>query len=262
MYTINRILSSLVIASFAFSSAGVFAQAPSGDSPQKKSTLKEHAWDDFESPITTDAKYPLLIGAGITTMLLVFEDQIVDPAQEETVERKPLGSFSKFGDWGGKTLPNAIYAGGMLSYGLLQSNDEAKRNAAGMFQASLYSIAVTSALKYTVREQRPNSRNRDSFPSGHTTAAFSFASYVGCRHSLAWAVAAYSLAGFVGYSRINDDRHYLHDVTAGATIGAAYGIGVCLAENARNDSDANKQGLKWFAAPADGGAVAGITIRY
>jgi membrane-associated phospholipid phosphatase len=34
------------------------------------------------------------------------------------------------------------------------------------------------------------------------------------------------LSTFIGYSRINDNMHWLQDVTAGATIGFAYGWGI------------------------------------
>ncbi len=259
MSLFRSLLVSLLISSSVFPVSVSFAQE---NADETQLGWPKDAWENFKSPVTTDAKYPLLIGAGVTALLLIFEDQIVDPAQEEAVEHKPLGPFSKIGDLGGRMYPNALYAVGMLGYGLIESDSSAKRNASGMFQASLYSIAVTGALKYTVREPRPDSSNRDSFPSGHTTAAFSFASYIGCRHSLGWGIAAYSLATFVGFSRVNDNRHYLHDVTAGAAIGAAYGIGVCLAENSRSSQTSSNQSVRWFASPTDGGAIAGLTIKY
>jgi membrane-associated phospholipid phosphatase len=34
------------------------------------------------------------------------------------------------------------------------------------------------------------------------------------------------LSTFIGYSRIQDNMHWLHDVMAGATIGWAYGWGI------------------------------------
>ena len=52
--------------------------------------------------------------------------------------------------------------------------------------------------------------------------------------------AAYSLAGFVSYRRMNDNRHYLHDVMAGATIGTAFGYGVCLSEDQQKEDIYNK----------------------
>ena len=253
------LLVTLLMILFALPFHAAFAKE---ESQSTNTDWTKDAWENFKSPVTSDAKYPLLIGAGITTLLLILEDQIVDPAQREAVEHKPLGSFSKIGDIGGRGVPNALYVVGMLGYGLIEGDNEAKQDASGMFQATLYSIMVTAGLKYTVREPRPDSHDRDSFPSGHTTAAFSFASYVGCRHSLGWGVAAYSLATFVGFSRVNDNRHYLHDVAAGATIGTAYGIGVCLTENSKANVEKANHTLRWFAAPTDGGAMAGLTIKY
>lgn len=39
-------------------------------------------------------------------------------------------------------------------------------------------------------------------------------------------MGAFTLAGFVAYSRINDNAHYLHDVVGGAVIGTGYGLGL------------------------------------
>ena len=223
---------------------------------------KNEALDNFQSPVTTNAKYALLVGAGLVGGLLIFEDQIVDPVQSQTTKDKPLGQYSKFGDLNGQGLPNALYVLGMYGYGTLNSDSNAKQNSVSMLQATFYSVAVTTGLKYSVREKRPDSDARDSFPSGHTTAAFSFASYVSCRHSLGWGIAAYSLATFVGFSRINDNRHYLHDVVAGAAIGTAYGLGICLAENERSDQQKPESKANWYLLPSEDGMSIGMTFRY
>ncbi|MFN8369553.1 MAG: phosphatase PAP2 family protein [Bacteriovoracaceae bacterium] len=82
-------------------------------------------------------------------------------------------------------------------------------------------------IKSVVNEKRPGyPEKHDSFPSGHSTASFAFASYVAGEHGWWWGSAAYALAGFIAISRINDDFHYLHDTLAGATIGASYGWGI------------------------------------
>ena len=201
-----------------------------------------------------------MIGAGLVGGLLIFRDQIVDPFQSQTSKDKPLGQYSKIGDISGQGLPNALYILGMYGYGASNDDSIAKQNSLSMLQATAYSVAVTTGLKYSVREKRPDSEEQDSFPSGHTTAAFSFASYVGCRHSLGWGIAAYSLATLVGYSRINDNRHYLHDVVAGATIGTAYGLGICLAENKRSDEEISK--TSWYLLPSEEGMAIGMTFRY
>jgi undecaprenyl-diphosphatase len=59
-----------------------------------------------------------------------------------------------------------------------------------------------------------------SFPSGHSAAAFAFATGVG--HTLPHAaVPLRALAAVVAYSRVHTGVHYPGDVVVGALIGAA-----------------------------------------
>jgi len=82
------------------------------------------------------------------------------------------------------------------------------------------STATTFALKYTVKRERPDGSNERSFPSAHTMFAFQGATFIHQRYGLEYAVAAYFGATFVGYSRIQAEKHYLGDVLAGAAIGS------------------------------------------
>ncbi|MDC8000716.1 phosphatase PAP2 family protein [Aequorivita todarodis] len=84
------------------------------------------------------------------------------------------------------------------------------------------SIIVTHSLKRIVRKQRPEGRNLyDAFPSGHTTSAFSGASFIQRRYGWKYAKWAYVLAAIVGVSRMEgpDGWHDIWDVLAGATVG-------------------------------------------
>jgi hypothetical protein len=80
------------------------------------------------------------------------------------------------------------------------------------------SIVVTEALKYTFNETRPNGEGH-SFPSGHTSFAFTGAEFIRKEYGWWWGMPAYAVAGFVGYSRVRSREHYTHDVLAGALIG-------------------------------------------
>lgn len=60
-----------------------------------------------------------------------------------------------------------------------------------------------------------------SFPSGHTTAGFSFAG-VFSLHFPAYSVILYSLATMVGLSRIYTGMHYPSDVLSGAFLGTVF----------------------------------------
>lgn len=75
-------------------------------------------------------------------------------------------------------------------------------------------------LKYAINEQRPNGGDQ-SFPSGHTAAAFMGAEYIRQQHGLWWGVPSYLAAGWVGFTRVNSKAHYWRDVVAGAAIGIA-----------------------------------------
>ena len=82
-------------------------------------------------------------------------------------------------------------------------------------------MASTLALKYTVREKRPDTDTKDSFPSGHTSSAFSGATFIHKRYGAKYAIVPYLGAIYTGYSRVHSNRHHRHDVVAGALIGMA-----------------------------------------
>ncbi|AUN99049.1 PAP2 family protein [Bacteriovorax stolpii] len=200
--------------------------------------------DEALSPFTTSARNALMVGTGLTLSVLLLEDSIVDYTQNEVANDKPLGSLSKFGDLSGQLLPNAIYALGQSLAGV-NGDPEGYRRAIGMLKASAYASGVTTALKYTIREPRPINGHKDknSFPSGHTTTAFAFSGYVLGEHGWAWGTPALALSTFVGISRINDNRHFLHDVLAGATIGLSYGLGIAKLDKPKKDNGEKERGL-------------------
>jgi hypothetical protein len=77
---------------------------------------------------------------------------------------------------------------------------------------------TTGILKYTVNETRPNG-GAHSFPSGHASAAFTGAEFIRKEYGWGWGAPAYVAASFVAWSRVEADKHYTHDVLAGAAIG-------------------------------------------
>lgn len=79
--------------------------------------------------------------------------------------------------------------------------------------------ALTNALKYTIREQRPDSATRNAFPLGHTATAFAGAELVRAEYGVGYGIAAYTVATGVAFMRLYNGRHWLNDVLAGAGIG-------------------------------------------
>jgi membrane-associated phospholipid phosphatase len=83
-------------------------------------------------------------------------------------------------------------------------------------------MALTYTLKYTTKRQRPEGRTTyDSFPSGHTSSAFSGASFIQRRYGWKYGKYAYILAALVGVSRMEgpDGYHDIWDVLGGAVVG-------------------------------------------
>jgi hypothetical protein len=74
-------------------------------------------------------------------------------------------------------------------------------------------------LQEFIEEERPDKSDRYSFPSDSAAVAFSAASFLQIRYGWSYGLPAYAVAGFVGWSRVESQRHYWHDVVAGAALG-------------------------------------------
>ena len=119
---------------------------------------------------------------------------------------------------------------GMLTAGLVSGNAELTR-AGGRLAATLALAGATSSLsKLVLGRPRPNESldvdgyapfsGQDAMPSGHTTMAFALAAALADDIHRPWAtVGLYTLATGVGWSRVNDNRHWLSDVVGGAVVG-------------------------------------------
>ncbi|CAM1340011.1 phosphatase PAP2 family protein [Tenacibaculum amylolyticum] len=80
-------------------------------------------------------------------------------------------------------------------------------------------VAITWGLKLLIEKERPNGESLNSFPSGHTSISFASAAFIQKRYGWKYGAPAYVLAGYVGYSRIEANKHDIWDVIAGAIIG-------------------------------------------
>ena len=81
---------------------------------------------------------------------------------------------------------------------------------------------TTNALKGLVGKERPNEYNNSSFPSGHTSKAFTSATILYEEFKDTSPLLAYSgyvFASTTAFLRIAKNAHYLSDVLAGAGLG-------------------------------------------
>jgi membrane-associated phospholipid phosphatase len=94
------------------------------------------------------------------------------------------------------------------------------KGALQLTESVALTAGVTYGLKYTIQESAPNGDSH-SFPSAHTSLAFSSAEFMRKRYGWAYGISAYAAATFVGVSRVEAKDHYIHDVVVGAAIGMA-----------------------------------------
>ncbi|WP_180754657.1 MULTISPECIES: phosphatase PAP2 family protein [unclassified Hymenobacter] len=81
---------------------------------------------------------------------------------------------------------------------------------------------ITSNLKRITRVERPQGNSFESFPSQHTSAAFSAARFLDKEYgaqSIWYRVGGYTVATGVAGLRVAKDNHWLSDVVAGAGVG-------------------------------------------
>jgi membrane-associated phospholipid phosphatase len=102
----------------------------------------------------------------------------------------------------------------------------------GLIAIAIAAVVANGPAKLLARRRRPFSRSRPtlirmprstSFPSGHSAAAFAFATGA-CAELPILAPVLVPLAGAVAYSRVHTGVHYPSDVAAGAAIGVGSGV--------------------------------------
>jgi len=103
------------------------------------------------------------------------------------------------------------------AYAMTFTNDDSE-GSIQFTQSFLTAMATTYATKLTVDRERPNGGDL-SFPSGHTSAAFSGAAFIQMRYGWLYGSMAYAGAAYVGWSRVVTENHHVEDVIAGAGIG-------------------------------------------
>jgi membrane-associated phospholipid phosphatase len=152
-------------------------------------------------------------------------------------------------------------------------------------EAIIVASAATTVLKGVLGRSRPYVTNDSnphdfgfgrgfgkkgkyqSFPSGHTTAAFAVAAAVTSESRRWWprgvwvvAPVMYGGATLVGLSRIYHDAHWSSDVALGAAIGTFGGIKVVRYSHQHPDNFVDRIMLPMHVQPSARGASIGWTI--
>lgn len=190
------------------------------------------------------------VAATASVALIGWDRAIADAARRPSVQGdRVLGSIADganaYGD------PGVLVAGAALWVsGRVWHDDSRRLIGVRSIEAIIAGGVVTGALKSLTGRARPYQSPDDardfrlgrgfgsrseyqSFPSGHATAAFAFASAVDAEWARlrpgrpAWVPAAlYAAAALTGAARVYRDRHWASDVVMGSAIGFVAGRAV------------------------------------
>jgi len=139
--------------------------------------------------------------------------------------------------------------GGMFLWGHLTHNDHMRETGFLAGEAAVDSLAATYALKYAFGRERPLQDNfqgkfwqgGDSFPSEHSSAAWSIAGVIAHEYpGPLTSVVSYGLAAAVSASRITEKQHFPSDVLVGSALGW-----LVAREVYRHHHDAELGGRDW-----------------
>jgi membrane-associated phospholipid phosphatase len=114
---------------------------------------------------------------------------------------------------------------GTYVIGRLQDSPAIAHIGSDLIRAQLLNGVLTLGLKVAIDRDRPDGGER-SFPSGHTSATFASAAVLDSHFGWKVGIPAYAVAGFVGWTRIRDNQHWLTDVVFGSAIGIVAGKAV------------------------------------
>lgn len=218
-------------------------------------------WDSSHALVTR--REVLTTGAFIlaTAIASPFDGSLAREAQETEWQHPPAmrrtaAFFRELGDPGTVVLSLGAYGTGVLLQNRTVADVGLHATGAIVTSAVLTSVlkgAFGRARPYAVGDSMPGSfgvgrgfgggGQYQSFPSGHTTAAFAVAAVLASeshhrwpRHARYIAPIAYAAAALVGASRVYNDKHWLSDVMLGAGVGTLSGMAVVRRQHATSNN--------------------------
>lgn len=215
----------LVVAAFPSPGAGAGAtELPAARPPAEPTDGGFRAGIHLPS-LTSTRSLAILAVAGVGAAWAAEE---TDESQHRLASRLDGGPTDLWLDLGNTFGSGRIVGGSaliLLSAGHLTGHRGTRNLGADLSRSYLYSGAATGVIKHAVNRRRPNGGPL-SFPSGHTTAAFSTVPVVWHHLGPLAGAGTALLATGTALGRIEENRHYLSDVLFGAAIGLVVGQAV------------------------------------
>jgi hypothetical protein len=204
---------------YPFSIGSAVKQLSSKSESSNETSLIGDTWDDLGYILREPDFYMIVGGLGLTP------EMFRSAFRNESPEFSEMWGSSKFADqffeWGSGLGSFPYHFGtALFTYftGKVSHNESLEKFGSDLFRAQMINGLATISLKAMVYRRRPDG-GPFSFPSGHTSTAFTTATVIYHDLGKVWGSAAYLGAAYVGFSRLQENRHYLSDVVGGAILG-------------------------------------------
>jgi len=175
-----------------------------------------------------------IIGTGLGVNLAAGAVEAANPFPGTVWDNPIDGSGwapSESADWASKALTLAALA----TPSVMLTTDSRQWWGVGTVYAEslVWAWGLKDLGKAAFHRVRPGDGTSDSFPSGHSTLAFTGAAFAtvafgrahpGSPWTLPLGVATYGLAATAAALRVTSGNHYLTDVVAGAVVGTLAGV--------------------------------------
>jgi hypothetical protein len=129
----------------------------------------------------------------------------------------------------GTGVPGVLSGLGFWGFGAVHNRPYEVGAGHAQLEALLATFVLTSALKWAVQRERPDRSDKYSLPSGHTSTVSASAMTLYEFYGWKAGIPGVILVALTALSRVADDRHWLSDTVAGATLGAFVGHAVARA---------------------------------
>jgi membrane-associated phospholipid phosphatase len=198
-------------------------QQPAGPIPTPRHTgvqaMVKQLWVDIKNLPAKENLYWAAAGGGLALAVHPLDDNV----QQYFLNNDTADKIFKPGAILGNTA--TLLAVGTVVYVVGRTKDAPRVSHVGM--DLLRSIAISEmlveGLKYATRRERPDGSGKTSFPSGHASDTFAFATALERHLGWKYAVPAYIFSGYVAMSRLPANRHWLSDVVFGSATGIIAG---------------------------------------
>ncbi|HKY64162.1 MAG TPA: phosphatase PAP2 family protein [bacterium] len=161
------------------------------------------------------------LGAGLSGGLVPLDDNIQDSFEPNALFGETANDVM-----GWVISPYTIGGASVITWIVGHGTHHPKVALTGraLTEALFLSLGIDVVAKLSFNRRAPDN-GRFSFPSAHSTAAFTAAGVLTSFYGWKAGIPSYALASLISVSRVDGDQHWVSDVVMGAVLGSVIGWG-------------------------------------